>query len=113
MWIALKLLLRSFPPGRFTLRYEQLPHTNEVMETMLTEKQITEIQDVLIEELGVKRDQIKPEARIMEDLPTDSLALVEITMRLEDQFEIVIADEEVEKVSTVGDLLALMSAKLN
>ena len=83
------------------------------METMLTEKQITEIQDVLIEELGVKRDQIKPEARIMEDLPTDSLALVEITMRLEDQFEIVIADEEVEKVSTVGDLLALMSAKLN
>jgi acyl carrier protein len=82
------------------------------METLLTEKQIIEVQDVLIEELGVKREQLALEARFVEDFNADSLTIVEIIMRIEDQFNVTIPDDEVEKISSVGDFLETLGRKV-
>ena len=82
------------------------------METLLTEKQIIEVQDVLIEELGVKREQLALDAKIVSDLNADSLAIVEIIMRIEDQFNVTIPDDEVEKISSVGDFLETLGRKV-
>ena len=75
------------------------------MNNILSEQDTKMAFDVLIEELDVKVEQLRLEAKLQQDLGADSLTLVEITMALEDRFNISIPDEEWEKVSTVGDLL--------
>src|SRR6266850_4025222 len=89
------------------------PRPCKCMNTLLTDKQITEVQDILIEELGIKREQLTADAKFIEDLGADSLAIVEITIRLEDEFGIVIPDQEMEGVSSVGDLLETLGAKVS
>lgn len=74
------------------------------MNDILSEKHIRIAEDILIETLEVNRDQLKPEARLMEDLGADSLDVVEITMMLEEKLEISIPDEKWESVRTVGEM---------
>ena len=83
------------------------------MNTQLSEPYLTEVQDILIEELGVKRDQLTRDARLEEDLGADSLVKVEIAMRIEDEFELTIADEALENISTVGSVLDVVAKALN
>jgi acyl carrier protein len=74
------------------------------MNTILSEDAATKVQRILIDQLGVNPDQIKPEAGIMADLGADSLDMVEIGMKVEETFNVTIPDDEMEKVHTVGDL---------
>jgi acyl carrier protein len=73
------------------------------MTTLLTEKEIEAIATILMGQLEVPRDQITPEARLKEDLGADSLDLVEIVMKLEEEFGVTIPDELAEGVQTVED----------
>ncbi|HWI59381.1 MAG TPA: acyl carrier protein, partial [Bacillota bacterium] len=70
---------------------------------MLSEKDSQALLDLLVEQLGVQPDQLTPDARIQEDLGADSLTVMEITMAVEERFNLSIPDEEWEEVSTVGD----------
>ena len=74
------------------------------MKDILCEKDARVVEEILTEELGVEREQLTPEARLMDDLGADSLTLVEITMALEDRFSLAIPDERWETVRTVGEL---------
>ena len=74
------------------------------MTDTLTETEMTKVQDILIHQLGIDRDQITPEARIMADLQADSLDMVEIAMKAEEEFGLTLPDEEAEKIVTVDDL---------
>ena len=65
-----------------------------------------------MEQLGVERSQITAEAKIMEDLGADSLDMVEIAMTVEEDFNLTIPDEDMEKVQTVGDLHEALAAFL-
>ena len=69
--------------------------------------------DVLVDELGIERDQINADARFEEDLEVDSLGVVELLMALEDNFGVKIPDEEAEQITTVGEAVKLVDAKLN
>lgn len=62
------------------------------------EERVTKI---IVEQLGVKAEEVKPEASFVEDLGADSLDTVELVMALEEEFETEIPDEEAEKISTV------------
>lgn len=57
-------------------------------------------------QLNVEEDKILPESSFMEDLGADSLDVVELVMALEDEFAIVIPDDQSEKIVTVGDAVA-------
>ena len=59
------------------------------------------VKDIIVEQLGVNKDQVVPEASFIEDLGADSLDTVELVMALEEEFECEIPDEEAEKISTV------------
>jgi acyl carrier protein len=59
---------------------------------------------VLAPELNVAREQLTPEARIVADLAADSLDVVQISMALEDRFNLTIPDEHMEKAETVEEL---------
>ncbi len=50
-----------------------------------------------------------PDARLEEDLGADSLDIVEITMSVDERFNISVPDEVAEKVSTVGDLFEALA----
>ena len=74
------------------------------MNNILSEKDTLAVQDIIIRQLDVQRDQLMPEARIMADLGADSLDVVEISMALEELFDVTIPDEQWDKVDTVGEL---------
>ena len=66
----------------------------------------------LVEELGLDADKIAPEARFEEDLEVDSLGVVELLMALEDNFDVQIPDDEAESIGTVAQAVDLVVAKL-
>ncbi len=72
-----------------------------------------ELVDLLVDELGLDRDDITMEAKFEEDLDVDSLGVVELLMALEDNFDVKIPDEEAEKLTTVGEAADMVSQKLN
>ncbi len=74
------------------------------MTDILTEKEMAQVQDILMQQLQVTREQIKPEARLMADLGADSLDMVEIAMRAEEEFNLTLPDEDAERIVTVNDL---------
>ncbi len=59
------------------------------------------VKKIVVEQLGVKEEDVKPEASFVDDLGADSLDTVELVMALEEEFECEIPDEEAEKISTV------------
>ncbi len=71
------------------------------------------LKDLLVEELGLDADAIKPDARFEEDLEVDSLGVVELLMALEDNFGVQIPDEEAESIGTVGQAVDIVERKLN
>ncbi|MGB7748460.1 MAG: acyl carrier protein [Verrucomicrobiia bacterium] len=63
------------------------------------------VKDIIVEQLGVKPDQVTPEAKFVEDLGADSLDIVELIMALEEEFGIEVPDEQAEKLLNVGDVI--------
>ncbi|HCC34228.1 MAG TPA: acyl carrier protein [Ruminococcaceae bacterium] len=63
------------------------------------------VREILCQQLDVEEEQVSMESAIIEDLNADSLDLVDLVMSLEDEFDIEIPDEDVEKIKTVGDLV--------
>ena len=69
----------------------------------LTEEQVFDkVKAVVVEQLGVSEDEVTREASFTEDLGADSLDTVELVMALEDEFSTEIADEDAEKLVSVG-----------
>jgi len=62
-----------------------------------------QVKEVVVEQLNVNPDEVKPESRFVEDLGADSLDVVELVMALEEKFGIEIPDEDAEKIQTVAD----------
>ena len=59
------------------------------------------VQKIVIEQLGVKEEEVTLEASFVDDLGADSLDTVELVMALEEEFETEIPDEDAEKITTV------------
>lgn len=69
------------------------------------------VRNIIAEQLGVKPEEVTPEAKFIEDLGADSLDTVELVMALEEEFGIEIPDEEAEKLVTVGDATKYIDEK--
>ena len=63
------------------------------------------VKDIIVEQLGVKPDQVVPSAKFIEDLGADSLDTVELVMALEEEFGIEVPDDQAEKLQSVGDVM--------
>ena len=72
-------------------------------ETFGTRKCRASTKKIVVEQLGVDEDEVKPEASFVDDLNADSLDLVELIMSLEEEFGTEISDEDAEKIRTVQD----------
>ena len=69
------------------------------------------ITEIIVEQLGVKPEEVTPEASFVDDLGADSLDTVELVMALEEEFGIEIPDEDAEKIQTVGDAARYIEEK--
>ncbi len=70
-----------------------------------------DVKAVIVEKLGADADKVSMEASFVDDLGADSLDTVELIMGLEDKFGLTIADEEAEKIRTVGDAVKFIESK--
>ena len=81
------------------------------MEYNMNEELLKKVTDVVVDKLGVKAEDVKPESSFVNDLGADSLDRVELVMALEDEFDLDIMDSESEKFVTVADVVAFIESK--
>ncbi|MFQ6091673.1 MAG: acyl carrier protein [bacterium] len=58
------------------------------------------VRDLIVEQLGISPEEVRPEASFIDDLGADSLDTVELVMAFEEEFDIEIPDEEADQMST-------------
>lgn len=63
------------------------------------------IKTILADQLDVDAEEMSLDTKIADDLGADSLDVVELLMSIEDEFEVEIPDEEIEKLKTIGDVV--------
>jgi acyl carrier protein len=78
---------------------------------MAEEKLKKEVVATIAEQLGVDIAEVTEEKSFIEDLNADSLDLTEMIMTLEEKFNVEIADEQAEKLKTVGDVISFINSK--
>ena len=70
------------------------------------------VKQIVMEQLGVKADEVTPKARLIEELGADSLDTVELVMALEEAFGLEIPDEDAEKIRTFGEAVSYLEQKV-
>ncbi|MBR5614357.1 MAG: acyl carrier protein [Clostridia bacterium] len=69
------------------------------------------VKEITAEQLDIDESMITMDASFINDLEADSLALVQLMMALEEEFDVEIPDEEAEEISTVGDAVNYINTK--
>ena len=72
---------------------------------------LEKMKEIIAEQLSVEEDSITDESKFKEDLNADSLDLFELVMALEDEYSVEIPAEELEKLTTVGDVMNYLKEK--
>jgi len=70
------------------------------------------LREIMAARLGLPAEQLVPEARLVEDLGLDSLDAVELAISVERKFDIEVPEEELTKLKTVADMVALVESRL-
>lgn len=71
---------------------------------------LEKIKEMIVNEIGVDAALITPEASFKEDLQIDSLDLFELVMTFEEEFDIEIPSSDLEKITTVGELVSYVES---
>ncbi len=69
------------------------------------------VKKIIVDQLGVSADEVKPEASFVEDLGADSLDLTELIMAMEEEFGIEIDDDDAQKIIKVQDAVSYIEGK--
>ena len=68
------------------------------------------LKEIIMDQLDVEEDEVTMDANIQEDLDADSLDMVDLVMSVEEEFDLKIEDEDVEKIKTVVDIVSFIEA---
>jgi acyl carrier protein len=79
-------------------------------EERMAESVEEKVKSIIVEQLGVQADEVKPEASFVDDLGADSLDTVELVMAFEEAFGIEIPDEDAEKIQKVKDAVSYIES---
>ena len=67
---------------------------------------------IIVEQLGVTKEELAPKASFIDDLGADSLDIVELVMAMEEEFDIEIPDDDAEKIQTIEDVISYVKGKI-
>jgi acyl carrier protein len=70
------------------------------------------VTDLIIEQLGVSKEEAVMNASFIDDLGADSLDIVELVMTLEETFDIEIPDDDAEKMQTIADAVGYLKERV-
>ncbi len=70
------------------------------------------VAEIVIDQLGVSKEELVLEAGFIDDLGADSLDIVELVMAMEEEFELEIPDDDAEKMQTYGDAVSYLKERL-
>ena len=70
------------------------------------------VKKIIVDQLDVEEDKVTEAASITDDLGADSLDVVDLVMSFEEEFDIEIPDDQVEKIKTVGDIVKFIEEKV-
>lgn len=70
------------------------------------------VKKIIVDQLDVEEDKVTEAASITDDLGADSLDVVDLVMSFEEEFDIEIPDDQVEKIKTVGDIVKFIEGKV-
>lgn len=70
------------------------------------------VKKIVVEQLGVKDEEVTNDASFVDDLGADSLDTVELVMALEEEFETEIPDEDAEKITTIQQAIYYINANM-
>lgn len=76
----------------------------------MSEDVVQKVKQIIVNKLGVEESQITDAASFTNDLGADSLDTVELVMEFEKAFNLTIADEDAEKIQTVGDAVSYITS---
>ena len=68
------------------------------------------VKKIIVDQLDVEEDKVTEAASITDDLGADSLDVVDLVMSFEEEFDIEIPDDQVEKIKTVGDIVSYIES---
>jgi acyl carrier protein len=88
--------------------FYQSKEENQVMSTVEDR-----VRKIVVEQLGVKEEELKNDASFVDDLGADSLDTVELVMALEEEFETEIPDEKAEKITTIQEAIDYIESNMN
>lgn len=71
------------------------------------------VKDIIIDQLNVDEDEVTMDASFIDTLGADSLDLVELVIAMEEEFEMSIPEEDIDKISTVGDVVDYIESHSN
>jgi len=71
------------------------------------------VKEVVVDQLNVSEDEVTPDAKFVEDLGADSLDRVELVMRLEEEFDMEIPEDQAEKITTVAQAVEYIEKNSN
>ena len=74
---------------------------------------LAKVKEITAEKLGVDEAKVTENASFIDDLGADSLDTVELIMKMEEDFDLDIPDEEAENLKTVNDVVKYIEEKLN
>jgi acyl carrier protein len=74
------------------------------------ESVLDRIRRIIVDRLGVAESEVTAEASFKDDLGADSLDVVELIMELEDEFDLEISDDDAEKITSVGEVVAYIES---
>lgn len=72
-----------------------------------------QVKKIIVDQLGVSLDEVKPEASFVEDLGADSLDLTELIMAMEEAFNVEIGDDDAQKILKVKDAIDYVQKHTN
>ena len=71
------------------------------------------LKNLLVEELQLNADDIKPESELANDLGINSIELADLILLCEDKFGVTIEDEDLHKFVTIADVVSYLEEKTN
>lgn len=73
---------------------------------------LDKVKEIIVDELGCELDEVTLEAQFIDDLGADSLAILQLMMSVEEEFDIEIPEEDVATLKTVGDFVKYLEANI-
>jgi acyl carrier protein len=73
---------------------------------------LAKVENLLVENLGIPKEKIRPEADLRHDLGLDSFAAVELQFAVEEAFDVEVSDKQMDGVATIADLVEALRERV-